>query len=1052
MRLLLIALAWPLLAASNAVTIHEAAGVSQSAQPRTILHAFRQGEFPAGTYPKPRLGGATPAAWQVDVSTVWPDGSVQLAHVSTAVTVAAGGSVVMDFVRDANPCHLGNLATCQAAALDQSGMLAFNGGAWGGTIEGTAGGLTYGASARTMITAGAWSYRLRGPVVTQVVAEDVTRPEPAFDFGWQWDGTAWGAPANANYKSAHPIFVVSFHTGWAGVEIEAILENCWTTRLQRLVLDIAVKSGAGGETAVYAKTAFDLARASGFTRYFWSGAAPAAVQVDHNLRHLIGTGLVPAFDYGKSVPSALMGTLLAAYTSGLGGEDPQSCAGATCASWERNMPETGGRGDIALIPQWYSAALLTMGDTANYSVAQRLEYFEKLVVGNADAMQTVPFHYKESDNSAARDSTADGQRYYFNYDSDTTTPAFGRIYSIQARPTGVITIKEALDPVTADRLYAVCSVDPCEGDGNRTSTYNKGWVFDQGHVPSGFFVPYLLTGRYSYLLAQQEMASLMPARFPAASSGDSGWRDGKSGFIYVFQNEREIAWSLREIFLAALISPSGTPEKVYFTDLLKRNDLMWEGIVSATGGNAQASGGAIDCRPAASVASSQTQSSGTYYTYNAAGSLYRPNGVARWIPVGDLNTVTSVTVNGAAKTFGVYGVDSGRDWYYVPGGLMLMQDAAGTPLTLSDTLVVGLTHGNGIPLNAWCRGRHIIMKGVPNPLGTFIWSSVGELTAKSTATNSTHKAFMRDYIALTLRWIETSGALLSPVTGKPYFYYVNRKIARNYIGRVLHPDSNLFFADQYSQVGQMKTNGPPQTFAELMSGDRTSTTLDADMTAGALTFVVPEISGAVNAIQFLNGGSVKIDNEWMQVCAVATNTPSSGKSTVTVCSGTRGWLGTVAAVHAAGTTVNWTRESWYGNGVGHSYPNLFVDALAAMEDLSAPEGSGRAAWEKAVQTLTMQDTRSDGPEWMFVPRERIANVRAMPGVGALGLRWVAPSGEACRVYVGEAETSTSDDSGDGVATVVSREQGYVATGLSAGAAHYRISCGSARHHGTATVQ
>lgn len=54
----------------------------------------------------------------------------------------------------------------------------------------------------------------------------------------------------------------------------------------------------------------------------------------------------------------------------------------------------------------------------------------------------------------------------------------------------------------------------------------------------------------------------------------------------------------------------------------------------------------------------------------------------------DVDAVVSITVNGVSKTFGVRGVDTGKDWYYQRGDKVISQDASGTKLTASDTLVV----------------------------------------------------------------------------------------------------------------------------------------------------------------------------------------------------------------------------------------------------------------------------------------------------------------------------------------------------------------------------
>lgn len=47
-----------------------------------------------------------------------------------------------------------------------------------------------------------------------------------------------------------------------------------------------------------------------------------------------------------------------------------------------------------------------------------------------------------------------------------------------------------------------------------------------------------------------------------------------------------------------------------------------------------------------------------------------------------------VTVNGVAKTIGVKGIDTGKDWYWTKGDPTITQDDAGTLLTATDTLTI----------------------------------------------------------------------------------------------------------------------------------------------------------------------------------------------------------------------------------------------------------------------------------------------------------------------------------------------------------------------------
>ena len=112
---------------------------------------------------------------------------------TTASTAAATGMtgqlddyVQVDYVTSGNPCHLGNSATCNAAALNQAGILGFNGANWGAEMDlsANAGAATQSVNARTIVTAGSWRYYIQGPLLTQIIAEDRTSAL-AYDMGFR---------------------------------------------------------------------------------------------------------------------------------------------------------------------------------------------------------------------------------------------------------------------------------------------------------------------------------------------------------------------------------------------------------------------------------------------------------------------------------------------------------------------------------------------------------------------------------------------------------------------------------------------------------------------------------------------------------------------------------------------------------------------------------------------------------------------------------------------------------------------------------------------------
>lgn len=600
MRILLALLTLPALALDNAVILQEAAGTAQPGRPVTISRFFAQGEFPSGTYPKPRVDGVEADAWQADVKTRWPDGSLQHALVSLRASVNANAAAKVDFVKDTKACHLGAPGVCESAALTTQQMLDFDAGAgvgaWSAQIRATLNGISVTRDGRAMLGSGKWSYWLRGPVVTQVLVEDLTTAL-AYNFGWEWNGTAWQSPSGEQFASLRPAFDLAFwpeagsHGAWPGVWVQARLYNDSTTRQQRLPLaKLEVLAGATGESAwsmcssgcTVTGSPVMQARRS-FRKDVWSGAAPGAVATDFNLPYLIHSRIVPQFDLGVTPAATHADASLTGYNANAGA-DIQWCASTTyCGPILKSMTNTGGRFDIGLMPKWQVDYLMSMGH-AGVTTARKLEIWQKLIVGIADAATSLPVHYMETDASAARDTPADGQRYYFHAPANTTDRAFGRILSINARPEVYLYQDYEYNTGTwnndADVMRFVCAAtaSPCGPDTDR-----NGWTVDLAHWPALTGLPYFLTGNPFYLREQQ-----MIAAWALASRNYSRQylvRAGEWGLIWGTGVMRARAWGMREMYWAALASPDGGPEKAYFLEKLKFNEELAEGYYNIAEGH-----------------------------------------------------------------------------------------------------------------------------------------------------------------------------------------------------------------------------------------------------------------------------------------------------------------------------------------------------------------------------------------------------------------------------------------------------------------------------------
>jgi hypothetical protein len=524
----------------NGIVITDQSGAGQTNRPFTISRVFAQGEFPAGTYPLARIGGAggLTVLTQVDVKNTWSDGSIRHAMLSFAASVPASGSLAVDFVAQATSNNSGN--------LDRSGMLNYNNGNWGADIEAT-NGATLKADARAMLTA--WNgvdsgingsgvrYWLKGPVVTQVIVEDRSS-SLTYDLGWD------------SAKPLHPIFVLTFYPGSGlGVKVESIVENMWTTKLEDQSYSLALKTGNPLNTTVYTKSTFTHVAQSRWRKVYWSGTAPTGwkdeghpgINVDLNLAYIAASKAVPNFDLTKVVPASTISGDVSNFNS----SDRGDINGF--ALWTQYMPQTGGRPDLGVIPVWYVRYLYSMNPD-----------MYALMLGSAEVSGYVPYHLRES---------ASGKFF----DSARTVPAFGRPISISARPTVYVPQMSFSGQASSDMIMPIGPVT------------QDGWTVDLAHEPAFAYIPYLVTGDWYFLeevyfLATYDLASIAPGTDVYTRHNDWGW------FNDLGIQTRGQAWGRRDIAEGGFIAPDGTPEKAYFTEKVNNNLAIEEGYLNTTTG------------------------------------------------------------------------------------------------------------------------------------------------------------------------------------------------------------------------------------------------------------------------------------------------------------------------------------------------------------------------------------------------------------------------------------------------------------------------------------
>lgn len=548
MRYLIFLMTVPLWAVSNAVVITDTTGSTQTSRPFSISRVFAEHEIAA--YAQPRLNGTPISVWQCDRKNTWAsDGSLKHAMISFVATVPANGAITIDFVNNASSSSAGS-------ALNQAGMLAFNGGAWGADIEVTGSvpctanqlsGNTCAANARTMLTAGNWRYWLQGPVVTQVIVEDRSTAL-TWDMGWD------------TYHPLHPIFVLTFYAGYAGVKIEYILENAWTTKRENQTYDLAVKRVSDLSVTAYSLASVPHIANTRWHRTFWDGSTPGSVKTDFGFAYLMASNAVAPYDSTLVIGKGAMAAELAEHALSPNHDifNAYIRGGAPfCEQYRRDTGGTGGRPELGYTTRWWTRYLYT-ADPALLQAAME----------NSECSGYYPNHFRES--------YAGGSPLYCGATctgGNATVPAFGRFVSLDAHSTQWTGNPEyAASPVVAaDRMVKVGTVT------------NGGWtgtgIVDYSHRGDFDYMPYLFTGEWYWL---EELYNSASWGFAWASpNGDVAGSPGRNGGWGLLSTTavqlRGVAWNMRDAGQAVFIGPDGDPEIQYLRDRFDKNVGAYEG-------------------------------------------------------------------------------------------------------------------------------------------------------------------------------------------------------------------------------------------------------------------------------------------------------------------------------------------------------------------------------------------------------------------------------------------------------------------------------------------
>jgi hypothetical protein len=395
-------------------------------------------------------------------------------------------------------------------------------------------------------------YWTEGPICTTVILCDHTAK--TYDFG-----------TDAN-KSLRPIFHVQFWPTLSQYRVRVIVEQADTTKIQNQTYDVSLSTGNASPANVYIRTVVPQVYATRWTKTFWSGTAPAALNEVHNLAYLTSTYALPNYDAtitlsGTTASNAISSWAAASkdiYDAGL---------------WIKYMPTTGGRKDIGPTTAWVTWALYS-GSSGLWQIAR----------GMADLAAAWPMCFRSGD---AR-----------TFNTLTGGAGLGRVVTRDTHPTQFLYGENGYmngGNTTAGDKFTLGGVPLVNGSLPSTN----GWYQDGAHQPEPYFAVYLTSGDYWYLEQLQFWGS-WGLFISNPTTGTSGFALEASGRnpsdTVIYEQVRGQAWVFRNRARGAYASPDGSQEKEYLTRATEQALRVFEGIHigSSPGGLAPTSGGLGD--------------------------------------------------------------------------------------------------------------------------------------------------------------------------------------------------------------------------------------------------------------------------------------------------------------------------------------------------------------------------------------------------------------------------------------------------------------------------
>lgn len=470
------------------VRFESTSSVAQSNVPVSFGQAFAPGHLAAGASLAGRLTNGSTIPLQLDVKARHPDGSVRHAVIS-AILPSLGANQVLGMSLDRAAASNG--ATGSTSSLLNAGFNA--------SVNATIGGVRYTASADELIRKSLAKSWLSGATANE----------------WQVS-----APLTSSSGAAHPHLSARFSVRWyetvKKARVDVVVENNWAYEAAPQNFTYNAEVLVGGK-AVYAMPALQHYHHARWRKTFWWNGAAPEVNVRHNTSYLIASRALPNYDQSLSIPESVLSELKTRWSGSA--IEPMGTGLAV-----PYMPQTGGRDDIGIMPQWATIYLLSMDRRAR-----------DVTLGTAELAGSYSAHYRDKNTGQPVSLIDYPYMTILGHPGDTVNPATKR-----------------------SEAFPVCATNAaCETP----------YTHDVSHQPGFAYLPYLLTGDHFFLEELQFWGMYN------VFSSNPGYRQNIKGLLAPEQ-VRGQAWALRTLAEVAYITPDNDRLKEHFNRILDAN-LDW---------------------------------------------------------------------------------------------------------------------------------------------------------------------------------------------------------------------------------------------------------------------------------------------------------------------------------------------------------------------------------------------------------------------------------------------------------------------------------------------